>query len=357
MWPRVVALLILSLGTAIFSIAYDRHDIIDDNLLVNPRFHEDFSGWQVHNSDAVSAQAGVLTLANPDRHNRSSISVRQTVAVPQGQRLLFLSCEARATEVIPGEKRWHTARVVIVPLTPAGEPRHDVPHTLAWLDGTTSWASFGKVFRVPEENAAVSVVVQLLNARGTLEVRAIALRPAIEDPAYTQWRHVLMLAWLMAGLWIVWPLLRGARHDVGRTGILLIGSIILVGILMPASVKEAMTPSWLLPEREAQGPYRADLRVAEPFRYELLPIELNIHKLAHFALFAAIGYLLIARRPYRIPIGAQIGIVGLFALATEAMQVLASGRDGSLNDVLIDLFGACCGLLAAAAVQRHGRQK
>jgi VanZ family protein len=43
----------------------------------------------------------------------------------------------------------------------------------------------------------------------------------------------------------------------------------------------------------------------------------------------------------------------LFALAIESMQVLASGRDGSLSDVLIDLFGTYCGLLAAAAIQHH----
>jgi hypothetical protein len=281
----------------------------------------------------------------------------QTMAVPSGQRLLFLSCEARSADVVPGAKRWETARVVLVPLTSEGKARHDVPHMLASLNGTTPWTKFEHVFRVPEENVAVSVVVQLLNASGTLEVRSLSLRSAIENPANTKWRHVLMLTWLIAGLWIAWPLLRTAHRNIGRKEVLVIGSILLVGILMPASVKEAMTPSWLLPEREERGPFRADLQTAAPFRYELLPTDLNIYKLAHLSLFALIGYLLISRRPYGIPITAQIGIIALFALATESMQVLASGRDGSLSDVLIDMIGVSCGLLAAAAIQRHYWQK
>lgn len=247
--------------------------------------------------------------------------------------------------------------MVILPLTSEEKARDDVPHALALLHGTTPWVRFEHVFRVPDENAAVSVVVQLLNASGTLEVRSISLRSAIENPAYSKWRHALMLAWLIAEVWIAWPLLRTAHREIGRTGILVIGSMILVGVLMPASVKHAMTPPWLQPERDAPGQFRADLlQAAVPLRLDLLPTELNTYKLSHLLLFALIGYLLIPRRPYGMPIRAQIGMIALFALTTESMQVLASGRDASLSDVLINLFGACCGLLAAAVIQRHYSQ-
>jgi len=353
MWLRIVSAILLSLGTAVFSIGCDRYEIIGENLLQNPRFLDNFTGWQVQKTDSVSAQQGVLTLSNPVRGNRNSISVKQAVAIPSGQRLLFLSCEVRSTDVVSGTKPWQSARVVIVPLTSEGKARHDVPHVLALLHGTTPWARFAQVFRVPDENTEVAVVVQLLNASGTLDVRSVSLRFALENPAYTKWRYALVQAWLMVGLWIAWPLLRTARRDIGKAGVVVVCSVILVGILMPASVKDAMTPSWLTHEREAQGPFRADLRVAPPFRYALLPSELNIYKLAHLLLFAVIGYLLVFQRPYGIPISAQFGIIALFALATESMQVLASGRNGSLSDVLIDLFGACCGLLVAAAIHRH----
>lgn len=355
---RIVSLVLLSLGTILFSVTYPQYEIVGENLLQNPLFQDNVLNWQVQKKDSVSAHDGILTLSNPVKNNNSSISATQTVTVPSGQRLLFLSCEARTLDVVTGAKPWETARVVIFPLTSEGKPRYDVPHTLASLDGTTSWARFEHIFRVPEENAVVSVDIQLLNASGALEVRSISLRSAIENPSYSKWRHTLMLAWLIAGLWVVWPLLRTAHREIGRTGILVIGSMILMGVLMPASVKYDMTPSWLLPEREVPGPFRADLlQAAAPFNFELLPTELSIYKLTHLLLFALIGYLLISRRPYEIPIKTQIGIIALFALATESMQVLASGRGGSLSDVLIDLFGACCGLLAAVTVRYRYDQK
>jgi hypothetical protein len=354
---RIVLLVLLSLGTILFSTTYPQHEVFGENLLQNPLFQENFLNWQMQRGDSVSTHDGILKLSNPDKNNNRSIAAIQTVAVPSGQRLLYLTCEARALDVVPGAKPWETTRVVIFPLTSEGAPRYDVPHTLALLNGTTPWEKFGQIFRVPAENAAVSVFIQLLNASGTLEVRSITLRSAIENPSYTIWRHALMLAWFIAGLWAIWPLLRTAHREIGRIGILVIGSMILVGVLMPASVKRAITPSWLLPPRETPGPFRADFfSVAVPFRFDLLPSELNIYKLVHLLLFALIGFLLITRRPYGIPIRVQIGIIALFALATEAMQILASGRGGSLSDVLIDLFGVSCGLLAAAILQRHYRR-
>ena len=358
MWFRIVSLVLLSLGTAVFSVGYDRYEIIGENLLQNPLFQDDFQGWQVQKQDNVSVHNGVLTLSNTSKNNNISVSAAQTVAVPFGQRLLFLACEVRALDVTRGKKTWETARVVIAPLTAENKRRYDVPHTLAQLSGTVPWERFEHIFRVPEENAAVSVFIQLLNASGTLEVKSLSLKSAIENPSYPMWQHALMLIWFIMGLWIVWPLVHAAQRGPGRTGVLVTGSLILAGALMPASVKFTMTPTWLLPETETFEPFNADLLPATiPFSFELLPTDLDIYKLAHFLLFAAIGYLLIARRPYRIPIWRQAGIVALFALATESMQVLASGRSGSLGDVTIDMFGACCGILIAAAMRRYRDQK
>jgi hypothetical protein len=351
---RIVSLVLLSLGTIFFSVTYNRYEISAENLVRDPLFQDNLSNWQVQKQDPVSAHDGILKISNAVKNNNRSVSIAQTIVVPPEQHLLFLSCEARVLDVVPGDKRWEKARVVIFFLTAEGKPRHDIPRTLTVLKGTTPWAKFEQVFRIPEESAAVSVVIQLLNASGTLEVRSLALKSAIENPSYPKWQHALMLAWFIMGLWIIWPLVRAARRGAGRTGVLVTGCMILAGVLMPASVKFAVTPSWLLPETEASEPFNADLLPATiPFRFELLPTDLDIYKLAHFLLFAAIGNLLVAWRPYRIPIWRQAGIIALFALATESMQVLAAGRGGSLGDVVIDMAGACCGMLVAAAMRRR----
>lgn len=343
---------LLCLGTIIFSAACSRYVAFGDNLLRNPLFQEGLKDWHVQQKDSVSLHQKILTLSNAAGSNRS-VSVSKTIIVPSGQRLLILSCEARALSVISGKKDWETARVILTPLTTTGKPRYDVPHTLTTLDETTPWARFEQVFHVPEDSTAVSVGIQILNASGTLEVRSIALRSASEDPTYLKWQHALTLVWLSAGLWIIWPLLRSARHETRRMWILLAGGMTLAGVLIPATVKYAITPSWLLPETEVPGSFRADLLPATvPFSLELLPTELDIYKIAHFLLFAFIGYLLIARQTFEKHTGIQVGIAGLFALATESMQSLASGRGGKLSDVLIDLCGIFVGLLFAVTV-RH----
>lgn len=350
-------------GTILFSAVYNQHQAKGPNLLRDPDFRSGFTDWQasLHASvsiRSVSGHGGILAIASVPPGVKQSVSVMQVIDIPRGHHLLTLSCEARALNVVPGEKRWEKARVALFPLTTEGKPRYDTPHTLAALEGTTPWARFEQVFRVPEESTAVSAVVQILNASGTLVVRSISLRSAIENPSYSKWRHALMSAWLIAGLWIVWPLLRVVRSGAGRTWVLATGSAILIGVLMPVSVKYSMIPSWLLPESEAPGFFRDGLLpVTAPFRFELLPTELDIYKLAHFLLFAIVGYLLVALRPYRTPIWMQAGIVTLFALATESMQVLAPGRGGSVGDVLIDTCGTCCGMFIAAVMRHHYNQK
>lgn len=351
---RIMSLVILALGTILFSVTCNRYEAVGENLLQNPQFQNNFKGWLARLQDPVSASDGVLRLSNAVDNNNHSVAVAQTIILPPRQHLLFMSCEARGFNVAPGSKPWERARVIIVPLTTEGKPRYDVPHTLTSLEGTTPWTKAEQIFRIPEENAKVSIIVQLLNASGTLEVRSLSVRSAFENRSYLKWQHILMFVWFVMGSWAVWPLFRAAHRAAGRTEVLIAGCIILAAVLIPASIKYAITPSWLLPEGETPAPFRADLLpLTAPFRFELLPAHLDIYKFAHFLLFADIGYLLIARRAYRIiPIWMQSGMVTLFALTTESMQVLASGRGGSLGDVVIDMLGAGCGMFLAAAV-RH----
>lgn len=350
---RIIFLIMLSLGTILFSGTFVRFETASKNLLHNPDFQDDFAGWQIQRQDSVTVDKGILTLSNHPKNNERTVSITQTIIAPPEQRLLVLSGVVRSSDVIPGEKRWETARLLLVPITTEGKQRYDVPHGLVQLRGTTPWKEYKHAFRLPKDISSVSVVIQLLNSSGTMEVQSISLRFAIENPSYLKWQHRLMLVWISTGLWIVWPLLRAMHRRPGRKAILVTSGIILLGILIPASVKYAITPFWLLPETEVPGPFRVDLLPATvPFSFELLPTELGIYKLAHFLLFTLIGYLLISRRMYGIPISMQVGITSLFALATESMQALASGRGGKLSDVLIDLCGVLAGMLVAAAMSR-----
>jgi hypothetical protein len=77
---------------------------------------------------------------------------------------------------------------------------------------------------------------------------------------------------------------------------------------------------------------------------------LHIRKLAHFAEFALLGFLMIpALRTYTRRVAAHISWPLCFGLAVpvldEGLQLLVPGRSGQLTDVLLDSSGSCAGIL------------
>jgi VanZ family protein len=82
----------------------------------------------------------------------------------------------------------------------------------------------------------------------------------------------------------------------------------------------------------------------EAFRVAHMPWQMN--KVAHFCLFAAIGWLAHAAplcySVSRVVVGALLA-----ALLTEGLQYFAAHRDPSWTDVAIDMAGAAAGLALA----------
>ncbi len=70
-----------------------------------------------------------------------------------------------------------------------------------------------------------------------------------------------------------------------------------------------------------------------------------IRKLAHITLYAVLGalcYLWLHRKPHNI--STSMGICALYAELDELHQLFVPGRSGELTDILIDCFGAACGI-------------
>ena len=81
---RIISLVLLSLGTAVFSVGYNQHEVIGENLLQNSLFQDNFLSWQVQNKDSVSVHDGIMTLSNTTKNSNVSASAAQTIAVPGG---------------------------------------------------------------------------------------------------------------------------------------------------------------------------------------------------------------------------------------------------------------------------------
>jgi VanZ family protein len=88
----------------------------------------------------------------------------------------------------------------------------------------------------------------------------------------------------------------------------------------------------------------------EAFRVAHMPWQMN--KVAHFCLFAAIGWLAHAA-PLRYTVVRVVVGALLAALLTEGLQYFAAHRDPSWTDVAFDMAGAGAGL----ALAHWGRAK
>ncbi len=85
----------------------------------------------------------------------------------------------------------------------------------------------------------------------------------------------------------------------------------------------------------------------EPDVQETLIIGLNpfIRKAAHLMLYALLGgicYLWLHRLPHNV--STSMSIAALFAALDELHQLFVPGRTGNVTDILLDCFGAGCGI-------------
>jgi VanZ family protein len=62
-------------------------------------------------------------------------------------------------------------------------------------------------------------------------------------------------------------------------------------------------------------------------------------------MFAMLAVAALYRRPYPVSLARMLGYLFLFALVTEVLQLLVSGRSAQLGDVLIDSAGMITGLM------------
>lgn len=91
----------------------------------------------------------------------------------------------------------------------------------------------------------------------------------------------------------------------------------------------------------------------EAFRLAHLPWQMN--KVAHFSIFAAMGWLSHAH-PLRFSVARVLGLGLLLACLTEGLQFYASNRDPSWTDVVIDMAGAAVGVAWAHWARRQARR-
>ncbi len=314
-----------------------RFEPVGEELLLNPQLDNGLAGWEVTGRGRAQIDDDALWLRINDAG--AGVAVRQPLGQPQRFTRLMLSGELAAQGIHPGPRFWHRGRLVLASFD-ANERMLAVPHLVADLHGTSDWRRFSAVFKIPPEAHTVRVGAQLIGATGALGVRNLSLREVVERPAFAPLRTTLLIAWLLALAWCLWPLLRAARLTHYPAGAVLGG--IAIGTLAPANWRIGIE-AWLW--RITTGDSGSDTLS------QALAVGGGYWgKVGHWAAFALLA-ILVARfyrhAPYWQRLAALIAIAGV----TETLQFFVDSRLPQWRDVGIDLAGVATGLLLVALVR------
>ena len=71
--------------------------------------------------------------------------------------ILKLSADVKCDDVVPGEKPWNSARLMLVQSDGENGQWH-LPHVIAFLSGTHDWANYYSYFTIEPETQGIQVV-------------------------------------------------------------------------------------------------------------------------------------------------------------------------------------------------------
>jgi len=347
-------------------------------------------GWRIRGDVGVQG-AGHVHLRNGEPSGQASLF--RLLPVPAGASHLALSAEIHLRDVVGGRDLWHRARIIL-PSRPAGGDvtswRYDLPHTLVRRQGSADWTRVEEVFEIPP-GSEVLVSLQLLHATGSFQVRDLSLRAAVEKPWFPPLQIALVLLWLAAAAWILWPVLRPILAALGQgrpsrqhlrvVAALAVALALVGGALLPADAKQQLRD--LVPDirfgsatsdlSRGEPPAAAEYRVEDgqhpepvtgPSQPVLAPSDsltpdflaphrlrwLIVDKGGHVAGFALLAFLACWAAAGSGGLAAWdrvaliSALVGLAAL-TEVWQVMAMDRGASRDDVAINLVGLALGAM------------
>jgi len=377
------AVIALIIGTAFLSNS--QFAAAGSSILRNADFSRGFDSWTKGRNASVSVDpADGLRISHPAGDQTSTI-VRQDVRVPHGTRFMRMRADFRYADVVQGDKPWHEARLVLVPLNGDREPIWGHPHLLVSEDGTGGWSHHEGIFPLPPDTEYVRAAAQLLDTTGRLEVRNWEVHAVAEHPLARQAQIGLMIAWGMlfiaATVWLATHL---PRHRF------LAGAFVLAAVailLLPKPADNVIRPVLLdhFLEFEVFSPGEADLQQPPPDQpgppatvdpaptsaaaallsdlrsrwiqlLEPLRVLDDYDWLQHALLLFGLSLAVLAFAGSAAWLPAAAFLAGFAALA-EFLQIFVPGRTFSVSDMGFNLLGVAMALAVFAVLRLVRRNR
>ena len=299
--------------------------------------------------------------------------------------------EARAQDVVPGQRFWQTGRIMLWSYDRHGQRLRYLPYDVMRVDGSGDWERASLVVPVVPAIAGMRIVIVQAGQAGSMAVRGISVDGVAESGPYIAGRGLLIVLWIASAAWVAMPMFRRLTPMRAVAAVLLV--MTFAGALTPqpylsdalqdmtSTARVVVQPArqaltrWFAPmapeaakdtqpvavvtlNAEAGPPASATEDAAPlvqppPSTITLLLADFSPRlsvKWGHFLAFAALAAVL----PFAFP-GARrrqifAGLL-LLGVSIEMIQSFSITRSPELTDFVRDTMGAVVGLVLAIAWQ------
>ncbi len=339
---------LLTLATFCTTAFIEQYQNTGPQILTNADFASDLSKWEFHKgyNDTITVKDGVVSLQSEDP--ASSVSLYRIIPNTFSGKTLQLRGLLHSKDIVAGEKPYNKARLLLV------QYRHERanwkrPHTVIALEGTNDWQDVKAGFTISEDCSEFRIIIQMSRCRGEFFLKDLSLHQ-IEETILYGW-----IKWLIRGAWIFFicflflSYLKSDRIIVSKLPVLITVAAILIGTAMPATVKNNIKRAIDYELTPKTKTIHTHIVLAKDNLSQLAWLQtaikqIDITKIAHFALFALLVLILRYNNP-TLSRRRLLFDIFLLACATELNQFFVENRSPLITDVIIDMAGAGTGVL------------
>jgi len=331
---KLIVIVLLCVMTVGLFGTFERYESAGENILKNAGFQQGLKNWgKAISGRSISVDSqGVLRIRS--QNGQEVTGVRQHVKNIQRYRFLRFTGKMRTEGVEQGKKRWQAAHLLVIGINAKGQRLWQVPYLFAKQHGTNDWQHYEQVFKLNEDAEEFLVDIQLPMVKGTVWVKDLNLRPVTEKPAYTIYRTIAIALWLMVLFWILTDYIRNYGYSLKQAPIAFILGGVSIGVLIPHHFVMRLNDFLLSLSPWTQDAVFLDSRTGFA----------NVYSLWHFLAFLLLALVAWRMTPPR-RLAQSFGLLVLFALVTEVLQLLVDSRKSEPMDFFTNIAGIVTALV------------
>jgi len=356
---RDVKWLLLAFSAALTFITFislhgvERFYVEKEQVLVDSKFESGNTFWQVRGGGVTEFSDGWLKITNPPG---ASHIVSQNIEI-NASGFYKLEFEAGVNQVVPADQQeWKNANVAIVYRDKQGDRVGS--RMLLKLEGSNLPEQYSDKFLLRDVLGSVDIAFRLYESGGEFSIANPVMSRLGETLLYRSIKIAVLVAWLVL-LSVLAILMFKKMQIVPLVVVAILGLLALIGVTMPEGIMIAINQKveTLLPQSIMTGSRQLLMHVYGGEK-SLYP-GAEVSKLGHFLIFICIG-LYVGLFVKKVGAVFALACILVFALATEALQLLVDGRTTRFGDLIVDTVGGSIGLVVGIFcvwLFHHGMQR